>query len=228
MLNIIYISIIGINYKEYQLFRESVSEQRRKKADQFYFIGDSKRCVCAELLLQYSLYHKMGRLEVVDFEYNQFGKPYLKHVNDFMFNITHSGRWVAIAYGSSEVGIDIEKIQDEKQDIVNKFFSMEEKEYINTVIGEERDKRFTQIWTLKESYIKYIGRGLSGKLNLFSVNAIDGVVTEKNGKIQSDLMLKSYLFNTEYYMSVCCHDKEIAFYEIQVEDLIQFIRKNIR
>lgn len=223
-----YIAIADVNNDNYHLFRNAVSEERRMRADRFHFIDDAKRSICAELLLQYSLFQIAGQLVEPDIIYNEYGKPFMNNRKAFSYNLSHSGNWVAIAYGNSEVGIDIEKIQIVIEDIVNNFFTEEEKRFIHMVAGEERKKRFIQIWTLKESYIKYLGTGLSSRLNSFSVNALHGVVTNQNGEIQKGLRLKSYLFNTDYYLSVCSMEKEITIQEIRLEDLMQFVNRRIK
>lgn len=226
MLVINCINITDINNDNYQLLRNAVSEERRIRADCFHYINDSKRSVCAELLLQYSLFQAVGRLVKMTIVYNEFGKPFMNHMHGFSYNLSHSGKWVAIAYGSTEVGIDIEEIQTGREDIADRFFTEEEKSFIYTVTGKERAKRFTQIWTLKESYIKYLGTGLSTRLNSFSVNALDGVVTNQNGKIQKKLRLKSYLFETDYYLSICSMEEEVILHKVRLEDLIQLINRS--
>ncbi|MBC8580766.1 4'-phosphopantetheinyl transferase family protein [Zhenhengia yiwuensis] len=221
------INITDINNDSYQLLRNAVSEERRIRADHFHFMDDAKRCVCAELLLQYSLFQEFGRLVEMEIIYNKFGKPFLNHTKGFSYNISHSGKWVVIAYGSSEVGIDIERIQIVKENIVDRFFAEEEKIFIHEGTGNEQKERFTQIWTLKESYIKYLGTGLSTRLNSFSVNVLDGMVTNQNGDIQNNLRIKSYLFDKDYYISVCSRDEEVTIHEIKLEDLIQFINSSV-
>lgn len=221
-------NITEINNDNYQLLRNAVSKERRIRADRFQFINDSKRSVCAELLLQYNLFQVVGRLVEMNVVYNEFGKPFMNHMDEFSYNLSHSGKWVVIAYGSSEVGIDIEEIQSGKEDIADKFFTEEEKSFIHAATGRERTKRFTQIWTLKESYIKYLGTGLSTRLNSFSVNALDGVVTNQNGETQKRLRLKSYLFDTDYYLSVCSTEEVITINEIKLDGLLQFINRSKR
>lgn len=228
MLVINCIDITGINDDNYLLLRNAVSEERRIRADRYHFINDSKRSVCAELLLQYSLFQEGGPLVKTAIVYNEFGKPFVNHRYGFSYNLSHSGKWVVIAYGNTEVGIDIEEIQTGKEDIADKFFTEEEKSFIYTVTGRERTKRFIQIWTLKESYIKYLGTGLSTRLDSFSVNALDGVVTSQNEKIQKELRLKSYLFDKDYYLSVCSMEEEVIFHEINLEDLSQLINRSMR
>lgn len=223
MLIVNYINITNIDNDTYQLFRNAVSEERRMKADHFHFIEDSKRSVCAELLLQYSLFQAVGGLADMDIVYNEYGKPFINDMNGFSYNITHSGKWVAIAYGSTEVGIDIEKIQEGKENIAHRFFADEEKNYIQTAAEEEQAERFIQIWTLKESYIKYLGTGLSTSLYSFSVNAAEGAVTNQNGELQEEIRLKCVTFDTDYYLSVCSREEEVTFQEIRPDELIQFV-----
>lgn len=221
-----YSSIEDINNNNYQLLRNAVSEERRMRADRFHFMDDAKRSICAELLLQYSLFQTKGRLIDLDIVYNKFGKPLMNRMNDFSYNLSHSGKWVVIAYGSSEVGIDIEKIQEGKEYIADKLFVEEEIKFINSVTGKERTKRFTQIWTLKESYIKYIGTGLLTSLDSFSVSSLVGVLTNQNGETEKDLRLKSYLFGMDYFLSVCSMEEVLIFREIKIRELIQFINRS--
>ncbi len=78
-------------------------------------------------------------------------------VPDFYFNLTHSGDYVAIAYGSSPVGVDIEQIRTDgvRNSIAQRFFTPQEQKLATTPEG------FFQIWSMKESYLKCLGTGLS-------------------------------------------------------------------
>lgn len=213
------INIANVDMDKYQLFSKVVSEERRMKANRYHFINDSKRSICAELLLQYSLFQLLGRLVDMDIVYNEFGKPFVNNINGFSFNISHSGNWVAVAYGNTKVGIDIEKIHRD-QNIADRFFSEDEKKYIKKSTKRQQPIRFTKIWTLKESYIKYLGTGFSTKLDSFSVNAMKGVVTNQDGVIQKGVKLNSYLFDKEYYLSVCSTEDIVTIQEIMIKDLI--------
>lgn len=135
------LNISELSIDSYQLFRNEVSRERRRKADRFRFMIDAYRSVCAELLLQYSLFEATNQYGEMTFSYNKYGKPTLKNVNDFFFNLSHSGDWVVLAYGASEVGVDIEKIRSGNERIVEGIFKEEEKEYIYSVAGMERNKR---------------------------------------------------------------------------------------
>lgn len=118
------------------------------------------RCICAEALLRRAL----GRKDYC-LRYGENGKPYLTDNDNFHFNISHSGRWVVIAYGSSPVGVDVQELRDKvPEGIAQRFFTGDEQSYV----GDD-SRRFFRIWTGKESYIKYLGTGLKTPLNSFSV-----------------------------------------------------------
>lgn len=211
--------------EDYEFLRNAVSDERRRKADRFLFISDSYRSICAELLLQYSLFENKGQYVEINLEYNNFGKPFLKNMDDFSYNISHSGDWVVIAYGNAEVGIDIEKIQYVNQSIVDRIFTKEEKDYVYSGLKMEQGKRFTQIWTLKESYVKYLGTGFLTELNSFSINPIDCVVTNQDGEIQDNIIIKSKQFDINYYLSVCGKEDSVIINEILLENLVDFIHR---
>ena len=85
---------------------------------------------------------------------NKNGKPYLRD-NSIYFNISHKKDLIIVAISNNEVGIDIEYIDvnmELKQTLLNKFFSVNEINYINNDI-----EKFFEVFTKKESYIKMLG-----------------------------------------------------------------------
>jgi phosphopantetheinyl transferase len=111
-----------------------------------------------------------------------FAKPLLAGVH---FSISHSGRYWAALFARTEVGLDIEDLSVREgmpparmASIAERFFAADEIEYIG--IGDADDShravpasadmlnRFFRVWTAKESYIKYTGRGISEGLASFS------------------------------------------------------------
>ena len=222
------LNIVGIRDSNYELLRNSVSEARRRRADRFYFIADAYRSICAELLLQYSLYEATGQYMDIDFDYNPFGKPTVRNISEFEYNISHSGSWVVVAYANTEVGVDVEEIQWGCESIVNICFSEGEKDYIFSVTGSERSKRFTQIWTLKESYMKYLGMGFSIAMDSFSINLREGIITNKKGEVQDNTVIKNFLFHNDYYLSLCGREENVVINEVMMEDIFQFIKRKHR
>lgn len=89
-------------------------------------------------------------------EYDEFGKPYFLNRDDCFFNISHSGDYVVIAVSGQNVGCDIQEKKEIKENVLKRITSEKEREYIFS-----KGFELTFVWALKESYSKYIGKGLS-------------------------------------------------------------------
>lgn len=208
----------------YQEVRHIVSEERRVRAERYHNLDDSKRCICADLLLRYGLYQKIGQVGDIDITFNEFGKPFIKNMIDFKYNITHSGKWVAIVYGNTDAGIDVERIQIGREEIADFCYSEQEKLFIYNKAGkDEQIKQFTKLWTMKESYIKFLGTGFSTNLDSFSINALEGVVTSNDGEVKKDIKVRSIQFDTDYYLSICSMEDEFCIQIIKLEEIIELL-----
>ena len=92
------------------------------------------------------------------------GKPYLKEGP--FFSVSHSGGCFACLVDERPVGIDIQQRRSVKaREIGKRYFTAEEREYL----AESGDSGFFFLWTRKEAYSKYTGRGLEEILKGTSV-----------------------------------------------------------
>lgn len=205
----------------YNALKNIVSATRRKNSENFLFFEDAKRCICAEVIVRYYLIKNLGidnsKIEIV---YNKYGKPFLKNI-PLYFNLSHSNKWVACGWSNNEIGVDIEKINKINIDIAKSSFCEAEYNYIKSGKKNEQYKKFIQIWTLKESYIKYIGKGLTIPLNSFCVKKnMDHFNIESNGNIES-VYLKQLEFSDDYYLAECSkNESSIEVQEITVDELV--------
>ena len=62
----------------------------------------------AFLLLRYALKKKYGISAVPEFNYNEYGKPFLKDFPDIYFSMSHCAGRVVCAVSDSPVGVDIQ------------------------------------------------------------------------------------------------------------------------
>lgn len=97
----------------------------------------------------------------------EHGKPELPKEYGLYFNLSHSGGYAACAISDHNIGTDIQIHQGERESLAKRFFHPEELEVLNK--AEDPVRCFYDLWCLKESYIKYTGRGLGAGLNRFSV-----------------------------------------------------------
>jgi len=108
------------------------------------------------------------------FQVNEYGRPALRAGQtdlDLRFNLSHTHGLVACAVAlGRDVGIDVEwnRRNPSMLDSVERFFSPAEVSDLHALPPSARAERFFQVWTLKESYIKAHGMGLSMPLSGFS------------------------------------------------------------
>jgi phosphopantetheine--protein transferase-like protein len=99
------------------------------------------------------------------------------------FSISHSGGCWAVLFHDAEAGLDVEDLRmrgrmthKRMEGIAARFFSEGEREYLEACAEQEYQAEFFRVWTSKEAYIKYTGRGMSQGLTSFSVFDLpDGV-----------------------------------------------------
>lgn len=109
------------------------------------------------------------------FTVGAYGKPALAAPlpeDALQFNLTHTTGMVACAVGRNcEIGVDAESVERrvELQGLAQRFFSPQEAEELARFPAAGRQQRFYQYWTLKESYIKARGAGLSIPLDSFTM-----------------------------------------------------------
>lgn len=191
---------------------------------------DAVRTLYADLLVRYLLCRKGYRPEEISFRYNAFGKPALS-IPGVHFNVAHSGKWIVAALSDTETGIDVEQIVPIEMDIAANYFSREECRQLFSLAGEQQLSLFFELWTCKESYLKFCGTGLSAPLDSFTVvpsgNGTAGV-TDVHGK-NMNVFLKQYPLDAAYRMAVCSAENNFSAPErISIDELTSFFLRNDR
>jgi 4'-phosphopantetheinyl transferase len=105
----------------------------------------------------------------------EHGKPRLAHPDmapPIYFNLANTQGLVvcAVSVAHESIGVDVERIDRKTEilDLADRFFSHSEVRALRALPSSERLRRFVAIWTLKESYIKARGFGLTQPLHQFS------------------------------------------------------------
>jgi 4'-phosphopantetheinyl transferase len=127
---------------------------------------DRKQRLLARLMLRHCLIQTTGNDSLLaQWQTDGNAKPYLP--GWFDFSIAHAGNIVLFAYGSEQVGVDVEEIDFIEYSSVTDFFHLEEQEFIAQAT-HDKSERFYSIWTKKEAALKAMGRGLLDGLQQFS------------------------------------------------------------
>lgn len=201
---IFYMDIAEVMDYQYEKMYERASDQRRTRADAYRFREDRIRCIYAEALLQYGL-RQYGYSQDMLIQLGQYGKPYVEiEQGQICFNISHSGKWVGIAFSTHNIGFDLEKQSKTVSGISQ--FSKDEQVCIMQCKETQRTLIFTKIWTKKESYLKFLGIGLYKSLNSFStISDLPFVVDQ--GKRNEKAWIQTKMLDEQYIVSVCSEGK---------------------
>lgn len=116
------------------------------------------QAVCAYALLFYGLNNNLGFTVIPPLDYGPYGKPQISGQSDLHFNISHTEGMALCAIGPYPVGCDVQIIRDVKIPVAKKVLS--EREYEAFIKSDSPEEMFCTLWTLKESFLKYDGRGL--------------------------------------------------------------------
>jgi 4'-phosphopantetheinyl transferase len=155
-----------------------LSPDEMRRAERLHHDSDRRHFVVARALLR-NILSAYSRCEprAVLFAYSPYGKPSLVGGQPLRFSISYSGGHALYAVTlERDIGIDIEykrPIRDADQ-IVERFFSREEKLAFHSLLEGSKDRAFLNCWTRKEAYLKALGTGLSHPLDAFSVTLLPG------------------------------------------------------
>ena len=155
-------------------YRACLCPAEIQKADRYLKQSDRHLSLVSRALVRY-LIAEVTRQdpESLCFSTNEHGKPFLVGFPEIHFNLSHShGAAVCALCRNAAVGVDVEDMgRHTDLSIAKRFFSSYETALVSKASGAEKRKLFFDIWTLKEAYIKAVGKGLSIPLNSFSFNA---------------------------------------------------------
>lgn len=165
--------------------------QNKRSEEEYHLLG--------EKLLSLALYEEekivYKREDIIK---NQWGKPRLKNHLHIHYSITHSYNLLMCVISELDVGIDVEKIRE-----FNHYAALKvcrEDELHDIYKSRDPNREFFKYWTLKESYIKAIGRGLS-----YAMKKVNFII-ESNEKIycnKSNCSFQIIEDSKDYIAAIC-------------------------
>lgn len=156
-------------------YRTLMTPEERARGERFYFEHDRARYRVTRALVR-SVLSRYAPIAPADwrFEATSYGQPLIanddSHAAQLSFNLTHTSDLVVLAVARHRaVGVDTENItRGALLDVADRFFAPSECAHLRALPLEEQPRRFFELWTLKESYIKARGMGLSIGLDKFA------------------------------------------------------------
>lgn len=156
------------------------------------------------------------------------GKPYLLALPQFHYNISHSGKFVALAAtypdtnsitpsDPAEIGIDIQQrgtLRSSIDALAARYYTEQEAAFLahfDESVAEQaetKERLFYTFWSIKEAYLKCMGTGLPGGMASFDmVPSQDykdaGVIKDReSGKVTARYLILTPP-DPAYVMAVC-------------------------
>ena len=160
---------------ELSRYRQLASPDELLRCDRFLVAEAQRRYLVSRALVRTALseYANVAPAAWI-FAANPYGKPSILEPagTELHFNVSHTaGLAVCAVTRSAEVGVDAEFVDQgfAAVSVARLSFTAEESELLDAAAPDERMKRFFQLWTLKEAFIKGIGRGLNLPMKDFSI-----------------------------------------------------------
>ena len=114
---------------------------------------------------------------------NPYGKPYFTEAEfeGIFFSRSDTKGCKTIGFSDNEIGVDCENTKERPgirfQAIAKRCFTEDELEYLDSEAAGATE-RFFELWTAKEAYMKYTGKGFAEEFRSFSVFRLPDVGIE--------------------------------------------------
>ncbi len=211
------------------LFHALLPPEVCEAASAFKYPAGQQRKVLGELLLR-ALVYKNYHINPAKIRlgYTKKNKPFLRSHPGIHFNISHSGAWVVIAFANNEVGVDVEKIRKVNLNIARRFFSQTETGQLFSFSDYEQIEYFFDLWTLKESYLKAVGTGLTKPLKSFTIINERDEFHLADCERSDEIVFKQMALERDYKLSVCALGESVSeqFSILYLNDLLYLLNQS--
>ena len=146
--------------------RALLTDDERARIDRFRFARDRRAGLVTRALVRVVLSRYCGVPPARwRFRAGGHGRPEIAApVSQLRFNVSHTDGLVVCLVGRGrELGADAESLGRDRRwlDLAERFFAPAEARALREIPPARRRRRFLEYWTLKESYVKARGRGLT-------------------------------------------------------------------
>lgn len=152
--------------------RAMLTDEELARTDRYRFARDRRTSLVTRALVRTTLSRYCDvPPERWRFRANEHGRPEVASpATSLRFNVSHTEGLVVCLIGRGrELGVDAESLGQDRRwlDLAARFFAPAEARALREAPAGLRPLRFLEYWTLKESYVKARGRGLTLPLSGF-------------------------------------------------------------
>ncbi len=152
--------------------RALLTDEERARTDRYRIARDRRTSLVTRALVRLTL-SRYGEAPPARWRFrtDPHGRPEIASpASRLRFNVSHTeGLVVCLVSRGRELGVDAESLRRERRwlDLADRFFAPAEARALREIPPARRAVRFLEYWTLKESYVKARGRGLTLPLSGF-------------------------------------------------------------
>lgn len=187
-IDIWYLPIKAISADKIKYYQSFLSKNEISQYDTFSFSKEKNRYLLTRYMIGKLLYEYTGEVNMYQsLDFNPWGRPFISSAHNLFkidFNISHNDEYIVCGITSGgKIGIDIESYSKHRSCFIAEDFMAEpEISDLKVRSGEEWNKRFIEFWTLKESFIKGVGKGMAIPLDsfYFSINESNILFFDEN------------------------------------------------
>jgi 4'-phosphopantetheinyl transferase len=156
-----------------EIARQSMSDEEWARASRFTLAEGRREFVAGRLMIR-SVLSRYAAVTAAEWQFSAGdGRPRIvepARASALRFNLSHANGLVAcVVSAHHDVGIDVERLgRHAPLTIAESRFAPSEIASLRALPQEDRPRRFLEYWTLKESYLKARGLGLSVPLDRFA------------------------------------------------------------
>jgi len=198
-----------------------LSEDEIIKNRRYRFLRDRKSYIVIHGLLRWILGRHLGiEPRTIDFKFGNNGKPSITgYSRKMFFNLSHCSGVSLLAFDpENEIGADVEKIDEEfdYEPIVKRWFTQDEGRYIYQSPETSR-KRFYEIWTRKEAYLKAIGEGITKNLQVEVLeNKRRDHLLMGGGSLRDEFIFESMVYERTYQITVALNENSFKLRTFEI------------
>lgn len=199
-----------IDDQHYRILLEHIPNTQRQAVTKFHSKALRDRSLLGTCLIRYCISQWVSiPFRNVLIEKNVYGKPYLPEFPKLHFNVTYSGNWAVFILSEHAVGIDVEQVREIDIESVMSLFSESEQRWLASKGHNDKLDAFYDLWTLKESYVKAIGKGLSIPLHSFTIHTDPSIALNAATGDEQEWIFKRYNLVPGYKLSVCSANPQL-------------------
>lgn len=169
-----WLQVEGVGAEQWPRLDALLDDTERERSRRFHFERDRLTYVAAHALGRVLLSSwSPGAPQSWRFDTGAHGKPEVvvpAGAPRLRLNLSHTRGLAAAALTvDHDIGVDVEWLdrQPASEGLARRFFAADECAQLEAVPPEQANETFLSFWTLKEAYVKAIGKGLAQPLDSF-------------------------------------------------------------